>query len=893
MNGKDRLRTLDVLGRVCALQDALLQTERPTQALFEALLEHFVAFTGSAYGFIGEVFHEGGRPFLRSHAISNIAWNDETLAIWENAKRSGRGMEFRNLETLFGRVLTTGEVLLSNTPTTDARAGGLPPGHPPLDAFAGIPVLVGGQFIGMIGLANRPEGYDAEVVQSLAPLVGAAGSFFYMLRVHRARAAAEAAVARRVAFERLVLEISSHFNHAAAEDFDAMVDSALARVGRFVEADRSYLFLVHDDDATMSNTHEWCAEGISPEKDNLQGLPIEAMGFVIEPWRRGESIVVPDVDALPPEADWLRDTLSAQGIRSAVWVPLLNDGRLVGFVGFDAVRSLRGWSTDDAALLEVLVKDIGHLLRRTRAAQRLAESELRFRLIASHIRQAFFLVTSDYRQMLYVSPAFEAIWGMPVESVYADPLCWLSTLSPDARPYIEATVARAHVEPTTTEYLIRRPDGVERWVRVDTLPVREADGSTLKIAGIAEDVTEQRAVAEMRERHNEALEAAVRARTEELTAANGALRAEVGARVRAEADLLRSTSALRTVADTMPVAVLIVDDALVRFANQDAETLLGLTVGADLAALHPALIETVRTEGAAGEVALERPDGMPREVRVLVRPVDFEGRPCRVLAALDVTDQRRAERMLREHNQTISRLAYIGNMEGLASAVAHELNQPLNAIVMWSGGLQTRLSRSPVPATEVIDIVERMRVQALRAGELMRRLRSFSSRDEEKRLRLDIDTICERAVRQLTEVAGPTAVHIEQSLGAGGACVIGDAVQLEVVITNLLRNAVEATPLPADKSAEAPGPALARVELASTRTADGVRVTVRDFGVGVPPALRSSIFEPLVSTKQGGMGIGLSIARTIVEAHRGHLTLGEPDGPGALFEVTLPAGLGG
>jgi PAS domain S-box-containing protein len=885
------LRTLDVLGRVCALQDALLQTERPTQALFESLLEHFVAFTGSAYGFIGEVFHEAGRPYLRSHAISNIAWNAETQEVWARAQVEGRGMEFRNLDTLFGRVLTSGEVVLSNAPAVDPRAGGLPPGHPPLHAFAGIPVLVGGQFIGMIGLANRPEGYDAEVVQSLAPLVGAAGSFFYMLRVHRARAAAEAAVARRVAFERLILEISSHFIHAAAGDFDTMVESALGRVGRFVEADRSYLFLIHDDDASMSNTHEWCADGVSPEKDNLQGLPIEAMGFVIDPFNRGESIVVPDVGALPPEAAWLRETLEAQSIRSAVWVPLRNEGRLLGFVGFDAVRALRGWSSDDAALLQVLAEDIGHLLRRTRAARRLAESELRFRLIASHIRQAFFLVSADYRQMLYVSPAFESIWGLPLETVYADPLSWLSSLCPEDRPHIEATISRADREPTSTEYRIRRADGVERWVRVDTLPVREADGPTRQIAGIAEDVTEQRTVREMRERHNEALEAAVRARTEELTATNGTLRAEVAARAHAEAELRRSTFALRTVADTMPVAVLIVDDALVRFSNQDADALLGVGPGDDLSALHPALAEATLAETGSAELEIVRPDGLPREVRVLSRPVDFEGRSCRVLAALDVTEQRRAERMLRAHEHSINRLAYICNMEGLASAVAHELNQPLNAIVAWSGGLQVRLARAPVPASEILDIIERMRTQAIRAGELMRRLRSFSSRDEQQSLRLDVDAICERAVRHLADVIGPHPVRIEQSLAAGGACVIGDAVQLEVVFTNLLRNAVEATPLATGENGA--DPTAAHVELCSTRTADGVRVTVRDFGAGVPAALRTSIFEPLVSTKPGGMGIGLSIARTIVEAHRGHLTLGQPEGPGALFEVTLPAGLGG
>lgn len=865
---EDGARTLEVLERVCAVQEAILQTETPDAALFMALLDHFVEFSGSAYGFLGEVFYDDGAPWLQSRAMSNIAWNDETRRAYADAVAAAGGLAFRNLNTLFGQCLRTGELTISNAPTTDPRAGGLPQGHPALNSFVGIPVRLGGQFIGMVGLANRPGGYHPDIVRTLSPLTGAAASLLYMLRVHRARAAAEAAVARRVTFERLILEISTHFIHADAGDFDAVVDSALARVGTFVEADRSYLFLFSDDDTVASNTHEWCAEGISPEKDNLQAVPVEAMDFAFAPMREGRALVVPDVQAIPPEGAAVREALEPQGIKSAVLVPINHEGRLQGFVGFDAVRAHRAWSNDDAALLQVLAEDIGHLIRRNRAARRLAESERRFRLIASHVRQAFFLVTRDYSQMLYVSPAFEDIWGIPCAQVIADPLSWLESLHPDDRPVVAGTIPTAGDQETTTEYRIRRPDGTLRWVRVQTLPVRSENGGPVEqIAGIAEDVTDQHTAAEMLARHNEWLEAAVEQRTEALT---------------------RSTSALRTVADAMPVAVLMLEEAEVRFANPSAEQLFGLTSGGTLNAAHQAVADAARVDEGHREIEVVRPDGLPREIRVLARAVDFEGRPCRLLAALDVTEQRRAERMLREQQNTIARLAYVGNMEGLASAVAHELNQPLSAIVMWIGGLHAKLARGPVPHDDLVSVLDRLRTQSLRAGELMRRLRSFSTRGDVQRHRLDLDDVCQQALRQLDEVAATRGVTLEVALAAEGTRVIGDAVQLEVVVTNLLRNAIDAV-----EDQPRGLPAARRVSLSTEKTPGGVRLCVRDTGPGVPVSLRATIFEPLVSTKPNGMGIGLSIARSIVEAHRGYLALLEADEGGAVFEITLPEGVGG
>jgi signal transduction histidine kinase len=108
-------------------------------------------------------------PFFRSHAVTNIAWTDELRRMY--AEQAPRGLEFRNLHTLFGAVLTTGEPVVSNAPATDPRRGGLPPGHPAMHAFLGVPFKSGEELVGMVGLANRPGGYDATVIAFLQPLL--------------------------------------------------------------------------------------------------------------------------------------------------------------------------------------------------------------------------------------------------------------------------------------------------------------------------------------------------------------------------------------------------------------------------------------------------------------------------------------------------------------------------------------------------------------------------------------------------------------------------------------------------------------------------------------------------------------------------------------------------
>lgn len=188
----DRLEASKALER----QHRMLQAIQASQATFigledkrkafEGLLASFLNVTDSAFGFVGEVlFDANERPFLRMQALTNIAWNDETRRMVEASE--GAGIEFRGLDSLFGHALRTGETVISNNPLGDERAGGLPKGHPPLDSFLAMPIELNGRLVAMVGLANRPEGFDASDVEFLRPLLGTVRELVTASRAHAER----------------------------------------------------------------------------------------------------------------------------------------------------------------------------------------------------------------------------------------------------------------------------------------------------------------------------------------------------------------------------------------------------------------------------------------------------------------------------------------------------------------------------------------------------------------------------------------------------------------------------------------------------------------------------------------------------------------------------------
>ena len=185
---EDVRRSNDLLGALTAAQTLFIR-DRNARAVFEGLLPSLLDLTGSEFGFIGEVLHRDGAPYLKTHAVSNIAWDAWSRGFY--AENIVNGIEFTNLKSLFGTVLVNGEPLISNDPANDPRRGGLPSGHPPLNSFMGIPIHVGERMVGMIGIANRPGGYDDEVCEFLRPFVTTCGTILEAISIEIARQEAE------------------------------------------------------------------------------------------------------------------------------------------------------------------------------------------------------------------------------------------------------------------------------------------------------------------------------------------------------------------------------------------------------------------------------------------------------------------------------------------------------------------------------------------------------------------------------------------------------------------------------------------------------------------------------------------------------------------------------
>ena len=162
-----------------------------SHSLFERLLQVLLTLTRSEYGFIGEVLRspENDAPYLRTFSITNIAWTDALREYYTH--HAPRGLEFFNLKTLFGEVMSTGAPVVSNSPAEDARRGGLPEGHPELRCFLGLPFHSSTELVGMMGIANRPGGYDASVIAFLQPVLATCSALLQGMRSEQRRQRAE------------------------------------------------------------------------------------------------------------------------------------------------------------------------------------------------------------------------------------------------------------------------------------------------------------------------------------------------------------------------------------------------------------------------------------------------------------------------------------------------------------------------------------------------------------------------------------------------------------------------------------------------------------------------------------------------------------------------------
>ncbi len=381
----------------------------------------------------------------------------------------------------------------------------------------------------------------------------------------------------------------------------------------------------------------------------------------------------------------------------------------------------------------------------------------------------------------------------------------------------------------------------------------------------------------------------------------GHLLHDITDRMATERALERSERHLRSILATVPDAMVVVDEsgAIMSFSAA-AERLFGLSeaeiLGRNVSILMPPsdsarhndYIARYLTSGerriiGIGRIVVgRRGDGSEFPMELSIGEAVSDGHRIFTGFIRDLTEQQRAELQLKELQSELIHVSRLSAMGTMASTLAHEINQPLTAIANYLEAGRDMIDAGDAEALPTVrEAIDLAATEALRAGNIVRRLRSFVARgDVEKRVE-DLPQLVEDACRLALVGARERGVRAFYALDPAARRVLADRVQIQQVIVNLVRNAIEAMS----------GSPARDVTIATDSLPDEmVRITVTDTGPGISPSVAEHLFEAFATTKESGMGLGLSICRTIIEAHGGRIWADTSARGGTIMQFTLPSG---
>ena len=516
-------------------------------------------------------------------------------------------------------------------------------------------------------------------------------------------------------------------------------------------------------------------------------------------------------------------------------------------------------ATVTAGALAVIVQSILitglliHRHRRMRAEQQLRVSEERYREVVESQTE----MVCRYREdttLTFVNEAYCRFFGKDRSELLGTR--FLSLIPAEGHDAVMATMG-AMIEgkkPISHEHEVLRPDGSVGWMQWDDYPIYGPHGELLEMQGIGKDITERhRAIAELRQ-------------SEERFA--GVFRGS-------------------------PVAIAIVrqaDGRLVevnpeweRFFEINREEATGKTP-VDLGLVGSRESDRKFREMLDASEALrsfeqrvQLRNGATRWMSLSTELIQLSDEPCFIVMSRDITEQKEAD----ESRRIIARSSRLALLGELTASIAHEVNQPLGAILSNAEAAEMLLARGEASLPEVRQILADIRRDDLRASEVITRVRALIGNRETRMEALDVNDLLESAMRLVAHDVQRRGVVVSRAYALNLPAISADRVQLEQVLLNLMLNAMDAIK----------GVSLAdrRVILRSARRDPGaVEITVTDNGHGIAPDKLERLFDSFYTTKENGMGLGLSLVRSIAEAHAGRVTAENNAGGGATFRLILP-----
>lgn len=355
---------------------------------------------------------------------------------------------------------------------------------------------------------------------------------------------------------------------------------------------------------------------------------------------------------------------------------------------------------------------------------------------------------------------------------------------------------------------------------------------------------------------------------------------------------------LRSILDTIPDAMVVIGESgIIQSFSQAAERLFGWSpdevIGKNVKMLMPSPYREAhdgylhrylttgerRIIGVGRVVVGERRDGSTFPMELAVGEMISGDQRFFTGFVRDLSERQQTEQRLQELQSELVHISRLTAMGEMASALAHELNQPLSAMANYLKGSARLLAAEPVPRDRLLDAIQKAGDQALRAGDIIRRLRDFVARGEAERRVESLPKLLEEASALALVGAKEHGIRVLFRFDPAIDLVLADKIQIQQVVLNLIRNAIEAME-------EAPRKEL---ELRIDAVDDHAQVTVSDTGSGISPEIAGQLFQPFITTKRTGMGVGLSISRTIIEGHGGRIWVEDNPRGGTRFCFTLTA----
>ena len=717
---------------------------------------------------------------------------------------------------------------------------------------------------GSVVLFREPSLWETHrwwIVGAIA-LVLLQSALIAVLLVHRAlRRRVRLALAERVRFETLLSDLSVMFAAGSASDVDRQIETGLRRIVDDLGIDRATVAAL---DAVLDDvrvTHSWTREGVAPLREVSRGNPTP---WIMSELRQGHVVRFRRTEELPENAAVDKQSLARFGTRSAAIVPLVVGSTVGAALSVATLREERRWSDEMVPRLRLLAAVFAGALARQQAERAVRESEERFLRMADSAPVMVWLSGPDGRRT-YVNQRWLDFTGRRLDDELRE--SWVASVHPDDRFDLTKTLSAALAEGRsfTVEYRLLRRDGEYRWILDHGLPRRADDGGLLGYVGSAVDVTPLRAAQ----------------------------------RAILETDLLRSAifGALHGHVAALDKSgrIIAVNQAWGRLVVENGADPIRVSIGASYLDACRAAAEAGNPDAGRALEALRRvlDGGGPVEIEYACRTpagerwFEMTAEPLRrpeggaLVTHVDITRRRQAEEEAERQREELAHVLRTTTLGELAASLAHEINQPLAAIVANAQATRRLLDTGRASRPGVIETLTDIVDDAKRASQVIRRLRALFRKEHVERRPVDVNELVEDVVGLLRLDVERQRIAVRCALGRGLERVPGDPIQLQQVLLNVLLNAREAI-----ANAEG-GPHEIVIETAE-QLPGGVAISIRDTGIGVKDADLEHIFEHFVSSKPDGLGMGLAISRSIVQAHSGRIWATANPDRGLTVHIELP-----